>query len=233
MAFLPIQIQIVLVLHSYLTVSVRFCQASTSPSLMGPLTLLLYFSLATASTSNSCCGNSGPKDSRSMAGLSNKSLFDISSMVLVDISLGKREQAGTIWAWPKLRVRKICLGSGEEGLPPKQSSGEYRSHLWPRLSSLAKVVLTQESKEGQDPGFGVMRPFQSSWLEGLKCSEAHWRRVKETGSKNSSMRKGDLETREKSRWSWKPPSFQFRREGVGVGGRNQNWWLMAQLGTDH
>lgn len=87
MAFLSIQIHIVLALRSKLTVSVRFCQAPTSPSLLGPVNPPLFLSLATASTSSSYCGSRGSKDSRSMVGLSNKSLFDISSMVLIGVML--------------------------------------------------------------------------------------------------------------------------------------------------
>lgn len=65
----------------------QVCQPPTSPSLLGPLNPPLFFSLATASTSNSYSGSRGPKDSRSIVGLSDKSLFDTTSMVLVGVML--------------------------------------------------------------------------------------------------------------------------------------------------
>lgn len=94
-----------------------------SPSLLGPLNLPLYFSLAPAPRSNSCCGNMGPKDCRSIGDSATSRFFDISSMAwfvyYVDFSLGKREQTGIIQAWHKFRVGKICAGSGERGMTPK------------------------------------------------------------------------------------------------------------------
>lgn len=144
---------------------VRFCQAPTCLSIsLGPLTLLLCFSLAPAPRSDSCCGDSGLKDSGSMVGL-HVSLFAMSSMALcwrhVDFHPGKSEQAGAIQPWHKLRVGKICLGSGEEGPTPKHTLGECSSQLWSWLWSGCS-----DSKNQRKPGpdIRVVAHSQSSWF---------------------------------------------------------------------
>lgn len=63
------------------------------------------------------------RKARSMVGLSNEFLSDSSSMVLcgcdVERPLCQRGQAGTVQAWHKLGVGKICLGSGGGGTGSK------------------------------------------------------------------------------------------------------------------
>lgn len=93
------------------------------------------------------------------------SLFAVSSMVLcwcyVDFHLGKREQAGTSQVGHKLRVGKICLGSGEEGQTPKQTLGEclgqFRSWLWSGCPD-----LKTQRKPG--PDVRVVTHSQSPWF---------------------------------------------------------------------
>lgn len=147
MSFLSIQIHTVATMFQL--DCVRFCQAltydhpsqatySNSVFQPGPQHLPVVLAMVTVDWW---------KDSRSVVELSNKSLFDRSSIVpcahFVDFPLGKSEQAGTIQAWHRLGVGKICLGSGEEGLTPKRTLGEYSSLAMVRLSWLKKAKKTR------------------------------------------------------------------------------------------